>query len=153
MFLLIIKMFKTIAAFGLLALLIGLVYLYISPERRNYTGNVPGQQIAFLESIWNDRQTMMPKIEGFDSFKSYGEEPIVGQLYTKSKSDRPYRSVNSNNEDITKNLNTTIDIEDKNIDTVGAAIDTTASLSGINGGTESSLKESMVKPELRRLRR
>lgn len=131
----------------------------MSPEKSEYTGNVPGEQISFLERIFDKNLTMMPKIEGFDTFKSYGELPIIGKLYTTAKTVRPYSSTIASGEDPIKNLNNTIDIEDKDIDTVDSVDDSTrndkiiSNLSGMNGGIEASLRESMVKSELRRLRR
>ena len=134
----------------------------MSPEKSEYTGNVPGAQISFLEEIFDNNATMMPKIEGFDTFKSYGELPTLGKLYTTSKAVRPYSSTVASSEDPVKNLNTTIDREDKDIDSVSSIDDSlrddkilgnSSNLSGMNGGVEASIRQSMVKSELRRLRR
>ena len=150
---------KGAALFFLIGVVSFLVYLYMSPEKREYTGNVPGAQISFLEEIFDNNATMMPKIEGFDTFKSYGELPTLGKLYTTSKTVRPYSSTVASSEDPVKNLNTTIDIEDKDIDTVSSIDDSLrddkilSNLSGMNGGVEASIRQSMVKSELRRLRR
>jgi hypothetical protein len=150
---------KGAALFFLIGVVSFLVYLYMSPEKSEYTGNVPGAQISFLEEIFDNNATMMPKIEGFDTFKSYGELPTLGKLYTTSKVVRPYSSTVASNEDPVKNLNTTIDIEDKDIDSVSSIDDSLrddkiiSNLSGMNGGVEASIRQSMVKSELRRLRR
>jgi hypothetical protein len=150
---------KGAALFFLIGVVSFLVYLYMSPEKSEYTGNVPGAQISFLEEIFDNNATMMPKIEGFDTFKSYGELPTIGKLYTTSKTVRPYGSTVASSEDPVKNLNTTIDIEDKDIDSVSSIDDSLrddkiiSNLSGMNGGVEASIRQSMVKSELRRLRR
>jgi hypothetical protein len=154
---------KGVALFFLIGVVSLLIYVYMSPEKSEYTGNIPGEQISFLEEIFDKNSSMMPKIEGFDTFKSYyGELPIVGKLYTTTKSVRPYSSTIESDKDLTKNLNATIDIEDKDIDITDSVNDSTrndkildnsSSLSGMNGGMEASLRESMIKSELRRLRR
>ena len=151
---------------GALLFLIGvlsyLVYKYMYPEKREYNGNIPGAQISFLNERFNENLTMMPKIEGFDTFKSYGEMPVVGNLYTTTKAVRPYSSIIESGRDPIENLNNTIDIADKDVDIADSSIDITAgdkildtssSLAGMNGGIEASIRASMVKPELRRLRR
>lgn len=150
---------------GALLFLIGvlsyLVYIYMYPEKREYNGNITGAQISFLNERFNENLTMMPKIEGFDTFKSYGEMPVVGNLYTTTKAVRPYSSIIESGRDPIENLNNTIDIADKDVDIVDSSIDTmgdkildtSSSLTGMNGGIEASIRASMVKPELRRLRR
>ena len=150
---------------GALLFLIGvlsyLVYIYMYPEKREYNGNIPAAQISFLNERFNENLTMMPKIEGFDTFKSYGEMPVVGNLYTAKQKVRPYSSIIASGRDPIETLNNTIDISDKDIDTVYSSIDTvgdkildtSSSLAGMNGGIEASIRSSMVKPELRRLRR
>ena len=88
--------------------------------------------------------------------------PVVGKLYTTTKAVRPYSSIIASGGVPIENLNNTIDIADKDIDIANSSIDTTgddkildtsSSLAGMNGGIEASLRSSMVKPELRRLRR
>lgn len=153
---------KGAALLFLIGVLSYLIYVSMYPENRDYNGNIPGEQISFLSGRFNENVTMTPKIEGFDTFKSYGELPVVGKLYTTTKAVRPYSSIIESGSDPTENLNNTIDIADKDIDIADSSIDvtgedkildTSSSLSGMNGGIEASLRESMVKSELRRLRR
>jgi hypothetical protein len=156
---------KCFGLFLLIGIISFLIYLYLSTEnteKREYKGNVPGEQISFLQQIFDNNLNMTSKIQDFDTFKSYGELPVAGKLYTTTKPVKPYSATLALGEDIINNLNSNINagkitatqedsssktsIENKNLDN-------SSSLSGMNGGIEASIRESMVKSELSRLRR
>lgn len=155
------------AMFGLAGVLIFiglLVYVFVFAEKRDLPNNTASENIAFATSRFDGNRSYTEKIQDFDNWKYSGfdvKSPIY--TYTNSKtSSNPYNKSSSTDADPTVSLNATIQPEDVDVavDTVEAAIptntindeDLTPSLSGLNANIESTIKESMVKSELRRMR-
>ncbi len=154
-----------IAMFGLAGVLIFigvLVYVFVFAEKRDFPNNTASENIAFATSIFDGNRSYTEKIQDFDNWKYSGfDVKSPTYTYTNSKtSSNPYDKSSSTSADPTVSLNATIQPEDVAVDTVGAAIptnaindeDLTPSLSGLNANIESTIRESMVKSELRRTR-
>jgi hypothetical protein len=151
---------------GTLFILITVVLFFlVFSEKREYPNTAARESVDFLTSIFDNNRTLMPKIEDFDNFKYSGYD-IKSPMFTYTsdqQSSNPYNKVASANINLDATLNSTIVAEDKAVAAVEAALpvnesnndieDTTASLTGINGNTEAAIRESMVKSELRRIRR
>jgi len=155
-----------IAMFGLAGVLIFigvLVYVFVLAEKRDFPNNTASENIAFATSIFDGNRSYTEKIQDFDNWKYSGfDVKSPTYTYTNSKtSSNPYNKSSSTSADPAVSLNSTIQPEDVAVDTVGASIptnaindeDLTPSLSGLNANIESTIRESMVKSELRRMRK
>lgn len=140
-----------------------LVYLFVFSEKRDFPNTTARENIDFATSIFDSNKPYTEKIQDFDSWKYSGfdvKSPIY--TYTNSKTvSNPYNKSSSTGVDPVVSLNSTIQPEDVAVDTVEAAIptstmndeDLTPSLSGLNANIESTIRESMVRSELRRMRK
>ena len=153
------------ALFGLAVVvtIIGvLVYFFVFAEKRDLPNNTARENIAFASSIFDSNRSYTEKIQDFDNFKYSGFD-VKSPTYTYTNfktSSNPYNTSSMGIDPIVS-LNSTIQPEDVAVDTVGAAVptnpindeDLTPSLSGLNANIESTIRESMVKSELRRMRK
>ena len=167
---------------ALVLLVIGiLVYVFVFYEKRDYPNNTARENIDFVSGNFDNNMSITQKIQDFDIFKYSGfdlKSPL--STYTNSKSSsNPYNKTAATNIDPNLSLNSTISPGDSNlsdnlispsdsnllddtpVDFVDAVLpmnnmdsqDLTPSLSGLNANTEATIRESMVKSELRRIRR
>jgi hypothetical protein len=125
-----------------------------SVSKRTFPNTSTEGYISRANSEFDSNRTLMPKIEDFDPFKynGYDVQAPAPPPYTNHKNlTKPYSVIVTNSEVLNTNLNPTILAEDKALETVSSVINATtntidgiASLSGINGTAEASLRESMV---------
>jgi hypothetical protein len=141
----------------------GLVYFGVI-EQRTFPNVTTDRYISHANSEFDSNRTLMPKIEDFDGFKSNGYNIDSSVSYTNNKqTNRPYSRIASTSVDPNKILNSTILPDDRAVETVSSILptndmnnfDVNASLSGINGTAEASLRESMLNStyELRKYRK
>jgi len=155
--------FYTISGIGVVFLILSVViYFLVFPEKREFPNTTASENIGFANRIFDSNRTLMPKIEDFDNFKYNGYDistPL--NIYTSnSPSFNPYSKTASTSVDPNTTLNSTIVAEDKEVDTAvpinrsnDSIEDTPSTLTGLNGNIESSIRESMVKSELRKIRK
>jgi hypothetical protein len=140
-----------------------LIYVFVIAEKRDFPNNTARENIAFATSIFDNNKSYTEKIQDYDIFKYSGFD-VKSPIYTytdSTKSSNPYLKKSSTAVDPIVSLNSTILPEDVAVDTVEAAVptndinteDLTPSLSGLNANIESTIRESMVKSELRRMRK
>jgi hypothetical protein len=138
------------------------IYVFVIAEKRSYPNNIAQENVNFVTSTFDNNRSTTSKIADFDIFKYSGFD-IKNPLYTytnKSKSN-PYDKVEATSSNPAESLNSTLLPDDIAVEMVDAALpvsnigieDTTPSLTGLNASTEASIRESMVKSELRRVRR
>jgi hypothetical protein len=138
------------------------VYVFVFAENRNYPNNTARENIDFVTSTFDNNMPTMSKIQDFDIFKYSGfdiKNPLY--TYTNKSASNPYNKVATVSDNPTESLNSTLLPDDIAVEMVEAALpvsgsvmeDTTPSLTGLNASTEASIRESMVKSELRRVRR
>jgi len=157
---------KAIFGLVLIILLIGvLIYVFVFAERREYPNNTARENIDFATKSFDDSLHSQRKIQDFDVFKYSGfdvKSPVYTYTNTKSAvTSNPYSKANSNGINPIVSLNSTIQPVDISVDTVGSALpvkpiidgEFAPSLTGLNANIESTIRESMVKSELRRSRR
>lgn len=140
----------------------GLVYFGII-EQRTFPNVTTDRYISHAISEFDSNRTLMPKKEEFDGFKNNGYNIDSSVSYTNNKkTNRPYSRIASTSVNPDENLNSTILPDDRAVETVSALplndmnnVDVNASLSGINGNAEASLRESMLNStyELRKYRK
>ena len=140
-----------------------LIYVFVLKENRDYKNNIAQENINFVSSNFDGNRAYTTKIEDFDIFKNNGYD-VRGPVYTytnSKSSSNPYGTVVSTNVDQGVSLNSTLLPDDIAVEMVDAALpvsgtdveDSAPSLTGLNAGTEASIRESMVRGELRRMRR
>jgi hypothetical protein len=140
-----------------------LIYVFVIAEKRDFPNNTARENIAFATAIFDNNKSYTEKIQDYDIFKYSGfDVKSPSYTYTNSKtSSNPYDKMSSTSANPDIALNSTIQPEDVAVDSVGAAVptndinteDLTPSLSGLNANVESTIRESMVKSELRRMRK
>jgi len=154
------------AMFGLAIVLIFigvLVYIFVIAEKRTFPNTTARENIAFATTTFDGNRSYTEKIQDYDIFKYSGFD-VKSPIYTytnSTASSNPYNKMSSTSADSTVSLNSTILPEDVAVDTVDASVvtnqindqDLTPSLSGLNANIESTIRESMVKSELRRMRK
>jgi hypothetical protein len=142
----------------------GLLYFGVL-EGRTFPNVTTDMYISRANSEFDSNRTLSPKIEDFDAFKSKGYGDIDSSVsYTRNKIlNRPYSVIASTSINPGTVLNSTILPDDRAVETVQSLapindmnnVDVTASLSGINGSAEASIRESMLNStyELRKNRK
>jgi hypothetical protein len=134
-------------------------------ERREFPNVSTDAYVTRANAEFDDNRTLLTKIEDFDVFKYSGSGiPMQSSTYTRDKSlPAPYSIIAQTTIDPNTVLNSTILPEDNAVETVesvlkttdGDDLDTSITLSGINGSAEATLRESMVNSsfELRKSRK
>ena len=140
-----------------------LIYFFVFAEKRNYPNTTAQQNLNFLTETFEGTRPMTTRLQDFDVFKYSGYD-VKSPLYTytnNKSSSNPYNNIITSSANQSESLNATIlpgdiavEVTEPSFTTPAEAIEvSTPSLSGLNAGTEASIRESMIRTELRRLRR
>ena len=148
-----------------LLVIFALIFLFMNLEKNERTNRVTEENLKFITSTFDDTRSLTQKILDFDFFKYSKGYDVKAPIYTYTvakKVSAPYTNVAATGAAPNEYLNNvlpTVPTVTPAATSIGAPIseaqvvDTIPSLTGLNAGTEASIRESMVRSELRRVRR
>jgi len=145
-----------------LLVIFALIFLFMNLEKNERTNRVTEENLKFITSTFDDTRSLTQKILDFDFFKYSKGYDVKAPIYTYTvakKVSAPYTNVAATGAAPNEYLNNTLPTVTPAATSIGAPIseaqvvDTIPSLTGLNAGTEASIRESMVRSELRRVRR
>jgi hypothetical protein len=145
-----------------LLVIFALIFLFMNLEKNERTNRVTEENLKFITSTFDDTRSLTQKILDFDFFKYSRGYDVKAPIYTYTVSKKvpaPYTNVAATGAAPNEYLNNTLPTVTPAATSIGAPIseaqvvDTIPSLTGLNAGTEASIRESMVRSELRRVRR